>query len=138
MSYRDSCYYRSISPVLYFSSFKLYIRKNPIENHLIKYHLLKTLLIHCYLQQWLLPSPSYCRFGCPHVIRLATLCWKLPRAHPMWRVSTHISEPNNRTACTTALKIFPDRLGLEPSRPRIHASRSQLFCAFQRFPTTAG
>ena len=46
--------------------------------------------------------------GCLPLSRLATLCWKLPRSHSILGVSTHVSYPNNNTACVTALKQCPD------------------------------
>ena len=52
-------------------------------------------------------------------------------------VSTHVSNLNISTVCTTTLNNIPDTLGLEPSRPIILISRAQLFRAVIRFPTTA-
>ena len=47
-----------------------------------------------------LPPP--CLLGCLPVIRRVDLCWKLPRARSTLGVSTHVSSPNNNTACVTA------------------------------------
>ena len=82
-----------------------------------------------------IPHPS---FVCLLVICLVTLCWKLPRARPMQGVSTHVTNPNKRTTCTTVLENIPETLGMAPYHPRILASRDQLFCAFQRSPTIVG
>ena len=56
----------------------------------------------------------------------------------MWGFSTHVSDPNSSTTCTTALKNIPKTLGLVPSLPRILVSRAYLFYAFLRLTTTAG
>ena len=56
----------------------------------------------------------------------------------MWGDRTYVSDLNSSNACTTALKNIPDTLGLEPSCPRILASRSQIIRTFLSFPTTAG
>ena len=66
------------------------------------------------------------------------LCWKLTRVRPMWRFSNHVSDPNKRTAYTTAFKKNPKTLGLAPSRPRIFSRRAHLFRAFRMYPTNAG
>ena len=63
---------------------------------------------------------------------------KLSSARSICEVSTHVSAPNSRTACTTALKKFPDTLLSAPSLLKIFASRPQLFRAFTKFPATAG
>ena len=59
-----------------------------------------------------IPHP---RFVCLPVIYLVTLCWKLPRARPMQGVSTHVTNPNKRTTCTTVLENIPETLGMAPS-----------------------
>ena len=76
--------------------------------------------------------------GCLLVSRRATLCWKLPRARSILGVSTHVSAPNNNTACVTALKNCPDTFGSYPSRLNIRDNRPQLFLALWRLNTTAG
>ena len=53
-------------------------------------------------------------------------------------VSTHFSDPNISTACTTALKNIPKTLDLPPSYPIILSRRAKFFPAFLRFPTAAG
>ena len=52
-------------------------------------------------------------------------------------VSTHVSDPNISTACTTALKKIPGTLELASFHPITLVSRAQIFRALLRFPTTA-
>ena len=68
-----------------------------------------------------LPSPRI--LGFLPVSRRATLCWKLLRARSIFGVSTHVSAPNNSTACVTALKNFPNTFGSAPS----HLLRLSIF-----------
>ena len=75
---------------------------------------------------------------CLPVSRRATLCWKLPRARSILGVITHVSYPNNNTACVTALKTFPGTFESAPSRLNIRDNRPQLFLDLRRLPTTAG
>ena len=53
-------------------------------------------------------------------------------------VSTHVSNLNISTVCTTTLNNIPDTRGLSPYRPSILSIRAQIFCAFQRFPNNSG
>ena len=59
-------------------------------------------------------------------------------ALPMRGVITYVYDLNMSTTCTTALKNTPNNRGLVPYHPIILAIRSQLFRAFQRFPTSSG
>ena len=82
-----------------------------------------------------LPSPYI--LACLPMSRYATLCWKLLKARSILEVSTHVSSPNNNTACITALKIYPNTFRSAPSWLKIRNNRLQLFLTFLRLPTTA-
>ena len=56
----------------------------------------------------------------------------------MQGVSTHVSNLNSSITRTTTLDNNPYTLGLAPYSPIILTSRSQLFRAFLRSPTTSG
>ena len=53
----------------------------------------------------------------------------------MWELSTHVSDPEISTACTTALEITPGNLGLAPYFTKILDNRTHIFLALRRFPT---
>ena len=65
--------------------------------------------------------------GCLMVSRCTTLCWKLLRARSILGVSTHVSAPNNTTACVTALEKCPNTFGSAPSRIKICDNRPQIY-----------
>ena len=56
----------------------------------------------------------------------------------MWGVATYVSNPNIKTACTTAFKNITDVHVCAPSCPRIRDSHAYFLLAFQSFSTTIG
>ena len=75
-----------------------------------------------------LPYQS-CR-GCIFVRWWATLLWKIPRSQPMWRITTHISNPKRRSTWTKNLKNIPDTHMFTPSRHKIIGNLANIFCTF--------
>ena len=55
----------------------------------------------------------------------------------MWGVRIHVSDPNRRTASTTASNNIPETHGMTPSQSSILAIFALIFRSFPRFPTTA-
>ena len=66
---------------------------------------------------------SPCLLACLVVSHCATLCWKLTSSRYILGVITHVSAPNNNTACVTALKKYPDTFESSPSRLNIRNNR---------------
>ena len=56
----------------------------------------------------------------------------------MQGVTTHVSDPNNSTACTTALKNNPDTHGAAPSLLRMCNILLQIFLSQDKFFATSG
>ena len=70
------------------------------------------------------------------VICRVTLLWNFTIVLPTLRVTTHVSDPNRRTACKTALKNVPDVCASAPSQQSILNIRLHVFRYFSRLANT--
>ena len=100
-------------------------------------HLLKTCLLHCRLQRWVLPTTIQQPLGLPLSDTYGYPIFKPPRDYHVRGVISHVSDPKKITACTPPLNNIPYTIGFSPSLPKILDKRSQLFLAFRRSPSTA-
>ena len=70
------------------------------------------------------------------IIWRSALLWKLPIVLTMRWITTHVSELNNSTAWTKALKTFPDICAFTSYCPSILNICSHFFLGFLRLATT--
>ena len=72
------------------------------------------------------------------VIHQTARWWKPLRAFSIWGVTTHISDPNKITACTTAIYNLPSFLLSAPYLPNIFTISPHFPCARHIFCFTSG